>query len=106
MSQKSRNLRRYSEPVPACHESKQKIVTAQHAVPVAACCPSSADVGDDYERNVQSLSEEFSKSNPNSNRLLTFTHSIRRSKIENCDLRASQLRVSFLWFKEIGKCMF
>ena len=42
-----------SEPVPAHRESKQKIVTAQHTVPAAACHLSSADGGDDlvaYER--------------------------------------------------------
>ena len=104
MSQKFRNMRRNSEPVPAHRESKQKIVTAQHAVPAAACRLSSTDGGDDlvaYERNVQSLTEEFAKTNPNNNRLyqlLKLTHSMRRSKIEHCDMRASQLKEEYPFF--------
>ena len=111
MSQKFRNLRRNSQPVPAHCESKQKIVTAQHAVPVATGRPSSAEGDDDhvaYERNIQSLSEELAKANPNSNRvyqLLKLTHSTRRSNIEHCDLRASELKEEYPFFglKKKGK---
>lgn len=95
-------MRRNSQPVSVYRESKQKIVTAQHAVHVASGRLSSAD--DDvvvYERNIQSLSEELAKANPNSNRvyqLLKLTHSTRRSKIEHCDLRASQLKEEYPFF--------
>ena len=90
--------------MPAHHETKQKIVTAQHAVPVATGCPSSTDGDDDlvaYERNIQSLSEEQTKANPNSSRvyqLLKLTHSTRRGKIEHRDLRASQLKEEYPFF--------
>ena len=102
LSQKFRNLRRNSQPVPAHREIKPKIVTAQHAVPVATGRPSSAD--DDlvaYERNCQSLSEELSKANPNSSRvyqLLKLNHTTRRGKIEHCDLHAFQLKQEYPFF--------
>ena len=97
-------MRRNSQPVQAHRESKQKTVTAQHAVPVATGHPSSADGDDDvaaYERNIQSLSEELARANPNSNRvyrLLKLTHSMRRSKIEHCDLHVSQLKEEYPFF--------
>ena len=83
-------------------ESKQKIVTAPHFVPIATGPPSCVD-GDDfvvYERNIQSV-KELAKPNPNSNRvyqLLKLTHSTGRSKIEHCDLCASQLKEEYPFF--------
>ena len=97
-------MRRNSQLVPAHRETKQKIVTAQHAVSVATGRPFSADGDDDlvaYERNIQSLSEELTKANPNSSRvyqLLKLTHSTRRGKIEHCDLRSSQLKEEYPFF--------
>ena len=103
MSQKFRNLRRKSEPVPSDGQVKSKIITAQHATPVVACHQSSSlEEGDAvaYERNVQSLKEELSKGNPNNNRihqLLKLTHATRCRKIENSDLHAVLLKEEYLF---------
>ena len=98
MSQKFRNLRRKSEPVPTDGQVKSKIITAQHATPVVARCQSSSlEEGDAvaYERNVQSLKDELSKSRPNNNKiqqLLKLTHATRRRQIEDSDLHAVLLK--------------
>ena len=110
MSQKFRNLRRKSEPVPTDGQVKSKIVTAQHATPVVARRQSSSlEEGDAvaYERNVQSLKDELSKGSPNNNRihqLLKLTHATRRRQIENSDLHAVLLKEEypFLDFKKIN----
>ena len=107
MSQKFRNLRRKSEPVPADGEVKAKIITAQHATPVVARHQSSQEEGDAvaYERNIQSLKDELSKGSPNNNRvhqLLKLTHVTRRRQIEDSDLHAVLLKEEypFLGFKK------
>ena len=108
MSQKFRNLRRKSEPVPTDGQVKSKIITAQHATPVVAHCQSSSlEEGDAvaYERNVQSLKDELSKSRPNNNKihqLLKLTHATRRRQIEDSDLHAVLLKEEypFLGFKK------
>ena len=108
MSQKFRNLRRKSEPVPTDGQVKSKIITAQHATPVVPRCQSSSlEEGDAvaYERNVQSLKDELSKSRPNNNKihqLLKLTHATRRRQIEDSDLHAVLLKEEypFLGFKK------
>ena len=108
MSQKFRNLRRKSEPVPTGGQVKSKIITAQHATPVVAFHQSSSlEEGDAvaYERNVQLLKDELSKVSPNNNRihqLLKLTHATRRRQIESSELHAVMLKEEypFLGFKK------
>ena len=107
MSQKFRNLRQKSEPVPTDGQVKSKIITAQHATPVVARCQSSSlEEGDAvaYEWNVQSLKDELSKSRPNNNKihqLLKLTHATGRRQ-EDSDLHAVLLKEEypFLGFKK------
>ena len=78
ISQKFRNLRQKSEPVPADGEVKAKIITAQHSTPVIAHHQSSHEEGDAvaYERNVQLLKDEVSKGSNRVHQLLKLTHAI------------------------------
>ena len=113
MSQKFRNLRRRSQPAPTDGQVKSKIVTVQHATPLATFRHSSSlEEGDaaDYEQNVQLLKNELSQASPDNNRihqLLKLTHATRRRQTADGDQPAVMLKEDypFLDFKKcVGVC--
>lgn len=97
MSRKFRNLHRNS--APGTSSSSAKLVSVDLAVvPV----PTEQDEDEiAYQRNVESLQQEYTKQTPNHNRvfqLLKLTHKTRRRHIETSSLHCTLLKEQYPYF--------
>ncbi len=97
MSQKFRNLRRVSEPPKTADHSSNKISSHDFAkLPI----PAEQETEDElsYERNVESLLDEFARAAPSHKRmyhLLKLTHKTRREHIESSMVHSSTIKEQY-----------